>query len=144
MFQTSAIAFTILKFIGAGYLILLAWQAFRAPAATIECEQNVTTSCWKLYLRGIIMNISNPKVSIFFLAFLPQFTDPLRGSITIQLLLLGSLFIISTILVFGSVAVLGGSLGHLLLRSGRKLHILNKIAGSVFLGLALKLAVTTR
>ena len=144
IFQTSAIAFSILKFIGAAYLVYLAWQAFRAPANQILNGSNGRTSLWKLYRRGIIMNITNPKVSIFFMAFLPQFADPLRGPVSMQILYLGGLFIISTILVFGSIALLAGTLGQWLKRSTRTQVILNKLAGTVFLGLALKLATTNR
>jgi threonine/homoserine/homoserine lactone efflux protein len=78
VFQTSALAFSMLKFIGAGYLIYLAWQAFRAPATPIEASGSENLRLGKYYSRGIIMNITNPKVSIFFLAFLPQFADPLQ------------------------------------------------------------------
>ena len=142
--QTSAIAFSALKFIGAGYLIYLAWQAFRASAEKIEGEPDVIVNHWKLYCRGIIMNITNPKVSIFFLAFLPQFADPTRGPVAFQLLLLGGLFIIATILVFGGIALLAGTLGQWLNRSDRTQKILNKVAGAVFVGLALKLATIKR
>ena len=90
------------------------------------------------------MNITNPKVSIFFMAFLPQFADPLRGPVSMQILYLGGLFIISTILVFGSIALLAGTLGQWLKKSSRTQVILNKLAGTVFLGLALKLATTNR
>jgi threonine/homoserine/homoserine lactone efflux protein len=144
IFQTSAIAFSSLKFIGAGYLIYLAWQAFRAPAEKIQNKSSEIINYRTLYYRGIIMNITNPKVSIFFLAFLPQFADPTRGPISIQLLLLGGLFILATILVFGSIALLGGTLGQLLTRSDRTQKILNKVAGTVFIGLALKMATTER
>jgi threonine/homoserine/homoserine lactone efflux protein len=144
IFQTSAIAFSALKFIGAGYLIYLAWQAFRASAEKIEGEPDVTVNHWRLYCRGIIMNITNPKVSIFFLAFLPQFADPTRGPVAFQLLLLGGLFIIATILVFGGIALLAGTLGQWLNRSDRTQKTLNKVAGTVFLGLALKLATIKR
>jgi len=144
IFQTSIVAFSILKFIGAGYLLYLAWQAFRASSEKIDSVSGGITNYRKLYLRGIIMNITNPKVSIFFLAFLPQFADPARGSISIQLLLLGGLFILSTILVFGGIALLGGTIGQLLNRSDRIQTILNKVAGIVFLGLALKLATIER
>lgn len=65
----------------------------------------------RLYVRGIIMNVTNPKVSIFFLAFLPQFTDPARGATAPQVLLLGALFIVATILVFGTISLLAGTLG---------------------------------
>jgi threonine/homoserine/homoserine lactone efflux protein len=90
------------------------------------------------------MNITNPKVSIFFLAFLPQFADPTRGPVAFQLLLLGGLFIIATILVFGGIALLAGTLGQWLNRSDRTQKILNKVAGAVFVGLALKLATIKR
>jgi threonine/homoserine/homoserine lactone efflux protein len=144
IFQTSAIAFSALKFIGAGYLLYLSWQAFRAAAKKIQGEPSETKNYRTLYCRGIIMNVTNPKVSIFFLAFLPQFADPARGPISMQMLLLGGLFILATILVFGSIALLGGTLGQLLNRSDRTQNILNKITGTVFLGLALKLATTER
>jgi threonine/homoserine/homoserine lactone efflux protein len=143
IFQTSAVAFSILKYIGAGYLLYLAWQAFHASAEKIQIKNNGRIDHGKLYFRGIIMNITNPKVSIFFLAFLPQFANPSRGPVSLQLMLLGCLFIISTILVFGSIALLSGTLGQWLNRSTRTQNVLNKIAATVFLGLALKL-VTTR
>ena len=142
IFQTSTLAFSALKFVGAGYLIYLAWQAFRASAEKIQSEPDGIVNYWKLYCRGIIMNITNPKVSIFFLAFLPQFAEPTRGPVAVQLILLGGIFILATILVFGGIALLAGTLGNLLNRSDRTQKILNKVAGTVFLGLALKLATT--
>jgi len=144
VFQRSATAFSALKFIGAAYLVYLAWQAFRASAARIETEGRGEADLGKLYGRGIIMNLTNPKVSIFFLAFLPQFADPSRGPIWLQLLLLGGVFILSTILVFGGIALLAGTLGQWLQRSDRVQGIMNKAAGAVFVALALKLATTTR
>jgi threonine/homoserine/homoserine lactone efflux protein len=145
IFQTSALAFTVLKYIGAAYLVYLAWQMFRAPVENIgEASGEIATDYGKLYLRGIIMNVTNPKVSIFFLAFLPQFTDPERGSVTIQILLLGGVFIGATIIVFGGIAVLAGFLGEWLNRSPRIQMVLNKLAATIFLGLALKLATTQR
>lgn len=144
IFKTSALAFTILKIFGAGYLLYLAWQAFRAPANQITGSSNNGCSFGKLYRRGIIMNVSNPKVSIFFLAFLPQFADPGRGDLTLQLISFGGIFIIATIVVFGTIALLGGTIGGWLNRSVRIQQIMNRIAGTVFVGLALKLAVMKR
>jgi len=140
IFQTSAVAFSLLKFVGAGYLLYLAWQAFGASAEKIEGKPNGPVNHWRLYGRGIIMNITNPKVSLFFLAFLPQFADPSRGPVAVQILLLGGLFILATLMVFGSIAILAGTLGEWLNRSIRVQKILNWLAGAVFLGLALKLA----
>ena len=98
----------------------------------------------QLYRRGIFMNITNPKVSIFFLAFLPQFANPARGSITIQMLILGAVFILSAILVFGAIALAAGSLGEWLSRSQRTQRWINRLAGTVFIGLAIKLLLTER
>ena len=84
IFQASAFAFTALKLFGAGYLVYLAWHAFRAAAETILAERGNGLSSIKLYRRGILMNVTNPKVSIFFLAFLPQFADPSRGPLNLS------------------------------------------------------------
>jgi threonine/homoserine/homoserine lactone efflux protein len=144
LIQASATAFTVLKLAGAGYLIYLAWQAWRAPVTELETSTNGETRFVKLYRRGIIMNITNPKVSIFFLAFLPQFADPQSGSITAQLALLSGVFIVATILIFGSIALLAGTLGSWLNRSPRVQTIMNRVAGTVFVGLALKLVLAER
>ena len=144
IFQTSALAFTALKLIGAAYLIYLAWQAFRAQAMPLATHGKSSPELGQLYRRGIIMNITNPKVSIFFLAFLPQFADPMVGPVAPQILMLGAVFILSTILVFGTVALLAGTLGEYLNRSAKIQIILNRLAGTVFVGLALKLATSER
>ncbi len=144
IFQASAAAFTALKLVGGAYLLYLAWGAFRAAARELHTDQNTNLSNRRLYARGIVMNITNPKVSIFFLAFLPQFVNPDRGRLTLQLMSLGGIFIIATLLVFGGIAVLGGSLGEWLNRSPRAQRIINWIAGTVFAALALKLITTDR
>ena len=144
IFQASAVAFTVLKLFGAGYLLYLAWHAFRASAEKISAGQKNELSYGQLYRRGIIMNVTNPKVSIFFLAFLPQFADPARGSLTLQMMMLGGVFIVSTILVFGSIALLAGSIGLWLNQSPKTQVVMNRLAGTVFVGLALKLATVKR
>jgi threonine/homoserine/homoserine lactone efflux protein len=144
IFQASALAFTALKLFGAGYLLYLAWHAFRASSEKISAGKRNGMGYGMLYRRGIVMNVTNPKVSIFFLAFLPQFADPARGALTLQMLLLGGVFIVSTILVFGSIALLAGSIGQWLNRSPKTQVVMNRVAGVVFLGLALKLATVQR
>jgi threonine/homoserine/homoserine lactone efflux protein len=129
---------------GAAYLLFLAWQAFRASSTEIRTERQGDLSRWQLYRRGILMNITNPKVSIFFLAFLPQFADPGLGSLTLQLMFLGGVFIAATLLVFGSIALLAGLLGQFLGRSPTAQRVMNWVSGSIFAGLALKLATAER
>ena len=143
LFHTSAVAFTVLKFIGASYLLYLAWQAVRASSSETGGEV-AQLDKGRLYRRGIIMNITNPKVSLFFLAFLPQFADPEKGSLVLQLLMLGGVFIIATILVFGSISLIAGGIGERFRESPRAQIILNQLAGVVFVGLAIKLAISER
>ncbi len=143
IFQTSAIAFTILKMCGVAYLLYLAWGAFRTSASRISIKGK-SIGLGRLYRRGIIMNITNPKVSIFFLAFLPQFVDPKVGDITYQIISLGLIFIVATLIIFGSIALLSGTLGKRLKESDKAQIALNRIAGTVFIALALKLAITEK
>ncbi|NTW46829.1 MAG: LysE family translocator, partial [Chlorobaculum sp.] len=98
----------------------------------------------ELYRRGIVMNLTNPKVSIFFLAFLPQFADPRHGSMTTQFLELGALFILATLIVFGGLSLVAGGLGERFRRSPSALKVVNRAAALIFTGLALRLAVTER
>ena len=144
VFAASALAFNLLKLVGAGYLLYLAWQAFRAKASALSDGNGGAVPGGRLYGRGVIMNITNPKVAIFFLAFLPQFADPAQGSVTVQIMLFGAIFIVSTFFVFGSVAWFAGFLGEWLTRSPRAQLILNRTAGVIFVGLALRLAAAER
>lgn len=144
LFHTSAVAFNLLKYIGAAYLLYLAVQAYRAGGGSSQQANSPVLKKRKLYLRGLIMNVTNPKVSIFFLAFLPQFTDPLYGALLPQFILLGFLFIVSTLIIFGGISLLAGWLGSRLRGSEKPARILNRLAGTVFLGLAIKLVFTDR
>jgi threonine/homoserine/homoserine lactone efflux protein len=144
VFAASPTAFTVLKLAGAAYLAYLAWGAFRAHGQMMKGEKLPRRTGGELYRRGIIMNLTNPKVSLFFLAFLPQFTSPERGSVALQTMYLGLLFMLAALLVFGCIAFFSGAFGALLQRSVRAQKILNRAAGVVFLGLALKLAFMHR
>lgn len=142
--QTSAVAFLALKYVGAGYLLFLAWKAFHAKRQAVCAEEGGLVRFRKLYRRGIIMSVTNPKVSIFFLAFLPQFVDPVRGSVFLQFLALGLVFIFAGGIVFFSISFMAGVLGKWLNKSSRAQSMLNKIAGVVFVGLAFKIATVHR
>ena len=142
--HSSAVAFTILKGVGAAYLLYLAWQAFRAAAFSGREEELPSLSRGKLYRRGIIMNLTNPKVSLFFMAFLPQFADQRHGSMMVQFFQLGALFIVATILVFGCISLLAGGFGDKLRTSAFAQKGINRIAALVFIGLAMKLVLSER
>lgn len=139
VFKASVMAFTVLKVSGALYLLFLSWQAFRASAMKIEYQKENKIKKLHLYRRGIFMNIANPKVSIFFMAFLPQFINSQYGAVIPQFFMLGGLFIIATMLVFGFIACLAGSIGKWLNHFKKSQKLMNMIAGTVFAGIALKL-----
>ena len=137
--KTSAVAFTMLKIVGALYLLYLAWQAFSASATALDRTPPKRRTNQQLYRRGIIMNITNPKISIFFLAFLPQFVSASNGAIAPQIFMLGALFIAVTLVIFGTIALLGGTLGQWFSESEKAQLWLNRVAGFLFTGLAIKL-----
>jgi threonine/homoserine/homoserine lactone efflux protein len=139
----SETAFTVLKLAGAAYLVWLAWQAFRAPVGPLSAQAE-PAPLGRMYLRGVVMNLTNPKVTIFFLAFLPQFVDRARGETGVQVLWLGAVFIVATLLTFGAIAVFAATFGRVLQRSERAQRVLNWGAGTVFLGLAARLAFAQR
>lgn len=145
LFSASPLAFNLLKAAGAAYLCWLAWLAFRAGAAN---PASGTASGFPglaaMYRRGVIMNVSNPKVCIFFLAFLPQFCQPGRGPIWLQIIIFGLLFNLATIIVFFSVAAMGGALAAWLRKSPRAMIWANRLAGTIFLALAAALALVER
>ncbi len=142
IFKVSPVAYKGLMFCGMAYLLYLAWHAFRASASGKMAEDNaLELQPWKLYCRGIIMNLTNPKVAVFFLAFLPQFTNPAKGSIPLQIMILGMLFILSALLVFGSISFLAGSLAKWFNKSAGVQRALNIISGLIFIGIAVKLVI---
>ena len=143
IFQTSVVAFTVLKLVGAMYLLYLAWQAFQASVHRLDASVPALRSNGALYRRGIIMNITNPKVTIFFLAFLPQFTSPNHGALVPHIFLLGGLFILVSLIIFSTIAFMAGSLGNWLNTSPKAQIYLNRIAGTVFILLALKLVTAS-
>jgi len=144
LFAASAMAFTVLKIVGAAYLLYLAFGAFRAGGSADGQATSMSGSFRALYLRGVVMNITNPKVAIFFLAFLPQFVTPAAGPVAPQIFQLGGLFMLASLAVFSGVALLAGRLSGWLRRSPRAIPLMNKLAGVVFVGLAAKLVTAQR
>lgn len=144
IFKSSEAAFTILKIIGALYLLYLAYRAFTSGALHTGGQKKAFPGYATLYRRGIIMNVTNPKVTLFFLALLPQFADPARGPVSLQIFLLGLLVQLSTVIVFGSVAFLGGGLAAKVNSSPRAQIWVSRLAGCIFTGLALFLFFAQR
>jgi len=111
--QKSAMAFSIIKYLGALYLFYLAFQAFKEKPLTLHFESEANKEkqgAVSLIRKGIFMNVLNPKVSLFFIAFLPQFISTNGFSVIIQMIILGVIFMVQAILIFCGIAILSGRL----------------------------------
>jgi threonine/homoserine/homoserine lactone efflux protein len=137
---SSALAFNVVKYLGAVYLVYLGIRRLLAPAAAAESAAAPPRSLRRLFAQGIVVNILNPKTALFFLAFLPQFVDPARGQVGGQILVLGLMFVVLGVVSDGLYAVLAGAAGGWLKRDGRVLRAERYITGSVFVGLGLTAA----
>ncbi|MDR2128260.1 MAG: LysE family translocator [Burkholderiaceae bacterium] len=135
-------AFLALKLAGAAYLAWLGVQALRGGGAGQLPASAAALPGWRYVARGFIANAINPKVALFFLAFLPQFVRPALGSVTWQMVSLGVVFALQTVLVFGLVALAAGGIGRLLMRQRRVAVWLDRLAGMIFIGLAVHLLLT--
>ena len=137
IFQTSAIAFNGLKIIGAFYLVYLAWLSIQNKELNLgKASQNSSNKSY--YLTGVVMNLTNPKVAIFFLVFLPQFVNS-NNNVSSQVFLLGLLFIISAFFVFTSIAYLSSFLEGTLKKSKTINKNLNLIAALIYIAIAVNL-----
>jgi len=142
IFQTSAIAFNGLKIIGAFYLLYLAWLSVQNKELNIGGTDKDNTNR-SYYLTGVIMNLTNPKVALFFLVFLPQFVNTSNDNVSIQISLLGLLFILSALCVFTSIAYLASFLEDILKKSKTVNKNLNILAALIYFALAINLFFVT-
>jgi threonine/homoserine/homoserine lactone efflux protein len=138
--------FTVLKMAGAAYLVyigVMTWR-FAGKATLIKLDDGSAEPMTAHLRRGFIANVINPKVALFFIAFLPQFADPGRGPVWLQMVLLGALFAVQTVLIFGSLGWFAGGIGDRLARQPVLAVWLDRCAGTIFFALALHLATASR
>jgi threonine/homoserine/homoserine lactone efflux protein len=141
---TSATAFAVVKYVGAAYLIYLGLQALlsRCPMAGVEVA--TTASLKRLMIDGIVVSIFNPKIAVFFLAFLPQFIDPNLGTVSRQVLLLGLIYVVLAFLTDSAYAIFSGSVRRWF--GGRTMQgpWPRYVSGSIYLGLGVTAALSGR
>ena len=138
----SAVAFTVVKYLGAAYLIAVGLRRLLGLERAAEPQTRTPRDLSRLYRQGIVVNTLNPKTALFFLAFLPQFVDPERGTPWMQILVLGLLFATLGFLSDGVWAVVAGTLGERLRRSRRFPAVQRYASGAVFVGLGAVAALT--
>ena len=137
---SSAVAFSVVKYLGAAYLIYLGVQKFRGRDGLERPRALAPQSLARIFSQGVVVNVLNPKNALFFLAFLPQFVDPARGNVAGQILFFGLLFAVMGIVSDGSYALLAGSAADWLRGSLRFLRVQRYFAGGVYIGLGLATA----
>jgi threonine/homoserine/homoserine lactone efflux protein len=142
--RSSPVAFNVVKYAGATYLLYLGVRLLIRRDSNLAVEHLAHSGLLDVFSQGVLTNVLNPKVAIFFLAFLPQFVNPRSGNIGWQIVLLGMIFNIGGCLVNLAVANTGGYLGNLLRRKPRIARIQRWFTGSVFIGLGLRLGFSRR
>ena len=136
LIKASPFAFMTLKFVGAGYLLYLAWQAFHEQGDLELGQNNDTLAYGALYRRGVLMNILNPKVLLFFLAFLPQFVDTGSEQLALQIALLGAVFALQAFVIFAFIAICAGRVRAFISKTRNLNRILGVVQGVVLVAIA--------
>jgi threonine/homoserine/homoserine lactone efflux protein len=138
---SSALAFSIVKYLGAAYLVYLGVRRLLTHTSAINPTAAGQKSLGRIYRQGVVVAILNPKTALFFLAFLPQFVDPSRGLVPLQLLTLGCLFVLMAVVTDGSYSLLAGTAGKWLKSNRSFLQAERYVAGSIYIGLGLMAAL---
>jgi len=139
---SSALAFDVVKYLGAAYLIYLGIKTLRTPAPTENTQIIERKSHRQIYSQGVIVSILNPKTALFFFAFLPQFVDTSKAAAP-QMLLLGTVFVLMATVTDGLYALAAGTAGRWLRNSRAFLRFQRYFAGTVYIGLGIAAAFSS-
>lgn len=139
---TSAVAFTTVKWLGAGYLIYIGARTLMRPPPVIDPDQP-GVSARRAFTQGVVVNVLNPKVALFFLSFLPQFIRPENGRPALQALVLGLVFVGIGFFTDGTYSLIASSLRTVLLRGKTLPFVQRWVAGTVFIGLGVVAATAS-
>jgi threonine/homoserine/homoserine lactone efflux protein len=137
LLASSAVAFQFVKYLGAAYLIYLGIKTLRRNDEQLVEADSGETKLIRIYGQGLLVNVLNPKTALFFLAFLPQFVDPARGHVTLQILQLGILFALMGWCSDSGYAVIAGTVGERIRGSLRLRRIQRNISGGGLIALGL-------
>lgn len=144
IFHTSALVFQVVKYCGSAYLLYLAWCMWKTSSPLLLDEKQAKTKLRDIALKGFLINILNPKLSIFFLAFLPQFVSPQAEQPLLNMLVLGMVFMLMTFCIFIIYGFMAGTFSKLIVRSEKASLVIQKIFAGSFAALGFKLALTER
>ncbi len=140
LLMASALAFSVVKYAGAAYLVYLGIRTLLSKSGAQEVGPVRRDSLRRIFGQGVLVSLFNPKSSLFFFAFLPQFVDPARGSVPQQVLLLGGLFILLSVFTDGAYAMLAGTMGQQLQNRPRLWRRQRFVSGGIYLTLGITAA----
>jgi threonine/homoserine/homoserine lactone efflux protein len=143
LLHTSALAFQVVKYLGVAYLLYMAWSTFRDHGALTVQEEGAPRSARQVIVSGVLVNILNPKLSIFFVAFLPQFVDDGAPAVP-QMLALSGVFMAVTFAVFAGYGLFAAALRRHVIARPQVLTWMRRTFGGAFVALGAKLALTQR
>ncbi|MCX2724408.1 LysE family translocator [Roseibium salinum] len=142
LMHTSALVFQAVKYAGVAYLLYLAWQTLRASGPMdLKADRSARKSFAAIARTAFLINILNPKLTVFFLAFLPQFVSPAAASPTLDMLMLGGVFMAMTLAVFVVYGLFASLVGEKVLRSDRVMVWMRRTVAAAFAGFGLRLAL---
>ena len=144
IFHTHPIAFEILRYLGIGYLLFMAWQVARETGVPLVAVGAARSALRRIVLRGVLINLLNPKLSIFFFAFLPQFVSPTADDGTADMLVMSGIFMAMTFVVFLLYGLFAAWFRGRVLERPRVVSWMRRLFAVAFVGLGVKLAVASR
>ncbi len=145
LFLAVPIAYDLVRYIGAAYLLYLAWQAFSSSSAQADIPtEPKTLSVAGMFRQGLVSNLLNPKMAIFVLALFPQFLDPAAGSVALQIMVFATVLNTIGLFVNGIVVLLADRFAQIVSENSKVTKLLNYGLGIVFAGLAARLLVDSR
>ena len=142
--QTSLVAFLLVKYAGAAYLIYLGVKALKDTGSLILKTDHQAVRVRVLFWQGVLSNVTNPKIALFFLAFLPQFVRRESGLVPLQMLVFGLLFACFGVVFLSIVGWSAGGIGRWLARKPRYVHTIRWLTGGALIGLGVRLAFAER
>ncbi len=138
--KSSEFAFSLVRYAGAAYLVYLGIRTLMSRSAFQLSSDHSSLALWTVYKQSVIGNVLNPKVTLFFLSFLPQFINLSAGHVELQIVLLNAIFMLQTVVIFGAIALFSGAVGDKLRSNTVIADRLNIFAGVIFVALGIRVA----
>ena len=144
LLHASAVAFQVVKFVGVAYLLYMAWATLRDREAIVVTGETVPRSATRVIVDGVLINLLNPKLTMFFVAFLPQFVNVGEPNSLLRMLALSGVFMLLTFVVFAGYGVFAAAVRNHVIARPAVMRWMRRVFAGSFIGLGAKLALADR